>query len=85
MSIKRVSKDEALHRIEFTPDEETAKRVGSPALAYVTVADVERMGVGRSFTVVTGLPYHAIVRVRDELVDRLGNRVELLAPSCGSR
>lgn len=83
MSFKRVSKDEAFQRIEFNPDEELAKRIGSPANAYVTVADVERMGVGRSFTAVTGLPYYAIVRVHDELVDTQGNRVELLLPSLG--
>lgn len=85
MSIKRVSKDEAFQRIEFNPDAEMAKRIGSPANAYVTVADVERMGVGRSFTAVTGLPYNAILRVHDTLVDRQGNPVEVSTqPGLGS-
>ncbi len=78
--MRKVYSDNAFHKIEFAPSESLAKRIGLPAYAYVSEADVGRLGLESSFTVVTGYPASSILKVHAGLVDATGQSVEVMAP-----
>mgnify|MGYP000420277527 CR=1 FL=1 len=82
--MKKVYSDNAFHKIEFVPTEVMAKRIGSPALAFVSEAEVSRSGLEASFTMVTGRPASSILKVHKGLVDATGHPVEVMAPFSAS-
>jgi hypothetical protein len=82
--MKKVYADSAFRKIEFVPTEAMAKRIGSPAFAFVSQADVEKFGLEVGFTAVTGRPASSILKVDEVLVDATGDRVEVIRPFSAS-